>query len=43
MDRSLPNGQLKLIKIGGRLVLYARRSGLHLAEVAVPRALYQSA
>jgi hypothetical protein len=33
--------QVKLIKIGGRLVRHARRLVFQLAEVAVPRALFQ--
>ena len=38
---SLRSVQVKLIKIGGRLVRHARRMVFHLAEVAVPRALFQ--
>ena len=38
---SLRSVQIKLIKIGGRLVCHARRLVFHLAEVAVPRALFQ--
>lgn len=37
---SLRSVQLKLIKIGGRLVRHARRLVFHLAEVAVPRGLF---
>ncbi|MDP3064105.1 MAG: transposase [Chloroflexota bacterium] len=40
-DWSLRSVQLKLIKIGGRLVRHARRLVFQLAEVAVPRALFQ--
>ncbi len=40
-DRSLRSVQVKLIKIGGRLVRHARRLVFQLAEVAVPRALFQ--
>ena len=38
---SLRSLQVKLIKIGGRLVRHARRLVFQLAEVAVPRALFQ--
>lgn len=38
---SLRSVQTKLIKIGGRLVRHARRLVFQLAEVAVPRALFQ--
>ena len=38
---SLRSVQIKLIKIGGRLVRHARRLVFQLAEVAVPRALFQ--
>jgi len=38
---SLRSVQVKLIKIGGRLVRHARRLVFQLAEVAVPRALFQ--
>ena len=41
-DWSLRSVQLKLIKIGGRLVRHARRLVFQLAEVAVPRALFQT-
>lgn len=34
--------QVKLIKTGGRLVCHARRLVFQLAEVAVPRALFQA-
>jgi len=34
--------QIKLIKIGGRPVRHARRLVFQLAEVAVPRALFQA-
>ena len=37
---SLRSVQLKLIKIGGRLVRHARRLVFHLAEVAVPREVF---
>ncbi|MBI4200547.1 MAG: transposase [Chloroflexi bacterium] len=40
-DWSLRSVQVKLIKIGGRLVRHARRLVFQLAEVAVPRALLQ--
>ena len=35
-DRSLRSVQVKLIKIGGRLVRHARRLVFQLAEVTVP-------
>jgi hypothetical protein len=38
---SLRSVQVKLIKIGGRLVRHARRLVFQLAEVAVPRAVFQ--
>jgi hypothetical protein len=38
---SLRNVQVKLIKIRGRLVRHARRLVFQLAEVAVPRDLFQ--
>ena len=38
---SLRSLQVKLIKIGGRLVRHARRLVFQLAEVAVPRVLFQ--
>ena len=38
---SLRRVQIKLIKIGPRLVRHARRLVFRLAEVAVPRALFQ--
>ena len=37
---SLRSVQVKLIKIGGRLVRHARRLVFQLAEVAVPRDLF---
>ena len=40
-DWSLRSVQVKLIKIGGRLVRHARRLVFQLAEVAVPRGLFQ--
>jgi hypothetical protein len=40
-DWSLRSVQVKLIKIGGRLVRHARRLVFQLAEVAVPRELFQ--
>jgi hypothetical protein len=40
-DWSLRSVQVKLIKIGGRLVRHARRLVFQLAEVSVPRALFQ--
>jgi hypothetical protein len=40
-DWSLRSLQVKLIKIGARLVRHARRLVFQLAEVAVPRALFQ--
>ncbi len=40
-DWSLRSVQVKLIKIGGRLVRHARRLVFQLAEVFVPRALFQ--
>lgn len=39
-DWSLRSLQLKLIKIGGRVVRHARRIAFQLAEVAVPRDLF---
>ena len=39
-DWSLRSIQLKLIKIGGRVVRHARRIVFQLAEVAVPRELF---
>ena len=39
-DWSLRSLQLKLIKIGGRVVRHARRIVFQLAEVAVPRDLF---
>ena len=38
---SLRSLQVKLIKIGGRLVRHARRLVFQLAEVAVPRELFR--
>ncbi len=38
---SLRNVQIKLIKTGARLVRYARRLVFQLAEVTVPRVLFQ--
>jgi hypothetical protein len=38
---SLPSLQIKLIKIGGRLVRHARRLVFQLAEVAVPRDVFR--
>ena len=38
---SLRSVQVKLIKIGGRLVRYSRRFIFQLAEVSVPRRLFQ--
>ena len=40
-DWSLRSLQVKLIKIGGRLVRHVRRLVFQLAEVAVPRVLFQ--
>jgi hypothetical protein len=40
-DWSLRSVQVRLIKIGGRLVRHARRVVFQLAEVAVPRELFQ--
>ena len=40
-DWSLRSVQVKLIKIGGRLVRHARRLVFQLAEVAMPRTLFQ--
>ena len=40
-DWSPRSVQVKLIKIGGRLVRHARRLVFQLAEAAVPRALFQ--
>lgn len=40
-DWSLRSVQVKLIKIGGRLVRHARRLVFQLAAVFVPRALFQ--
>jgi hypothetical protein len=40
-DWSLRSVQVQLIKIGGRLVRHARRLVFQLAEVAVPRGLFQ--
>jgi len=39
-DWSLRSLQLKLIKLGGRVVHHARRIIFQLAEVAVPRELF---
>jgi hypothetical protein len=39
-DWSLRSLQLKLIKMGGRIVRHARRVVFQLAEVAVPRDLF---
>jgi hypothetical protein len=39
-DWALRSLQLKLIKMGGRLVRHARRLTFHLAEVAVSRELF---
>jgi hypothetical protein len=39
-DRSLRSVQVRLIKMGGRLVRHARRLAFQLAEVAVPRDLF---
>ena len=38
---SLRSVQVKLIKMGGRLVRHARRLIFHLSEVSVPRRLFQ--
>ena len=38
---SLRSVQIKLIKIGGRLVRHARRLVFQLAEVAVPREVFR--
>ena len=38
---SLRSVQIKLVKIGGRLVRHARRLVFQLAEVAVPREVFQ--
>jgi len=38
---SLRSVQIKLIKIGGRLVRHARRLVFQLAEVAVPKEVFQ--
>ena len=40
-DWSLRSAQVRLIKMGGRMVRHARRLVFQLAEVAVPRALRQ--
>ena len=40
---SLRSLQVKLIKIGGRLVRHARRLVFQLAEVAVPREVFRQA
>jgi hypothetical protein len=40
-DWSLRSLQVKLVKIGGRLVRHARRLVFQLAEVAVPREVFQ--
>jgi hypothetical protein len=40
-DWSLHSVQVKLIKIGGRLVGHARRLTFQLAEVAVPREVFR--
>jgi len=40
-DSSLRSIQVKLVKIGGRLVRHARRLVFQLAEVAVPREVFQ--
>ena len=39
-DRSLRSVQIKLIKIGARLVRHARRLVFQFAEVAVPREVF---
>ena len=39
-DWSLRSVQVKLIKVGGRLVRHARRLVFQLAEVALPRELF---
>ena len=39
-DWSLRSLQVKLIKMGGRMVRHARRIVFQLAEVAVPRELF---
>jgi len=39
-DWTLHSLQVKLIKIGGRIVRHARRIVFQLAEVAVPRELF---
>jgi hypothetical protein len=41
-DWSLRSVQVKLIKIGGRLVRHARRLTFQLADVAVPRGVFQA-
>jgi hypothetical protein len=41
-DWALRSVQVKVIKIGGRLVRHARRLVFQLAEVAVPRAVFQT-
>lgn len=41
-DWSLRSVQVKLIKTGARLVRHARRLVFHLAQVAVPRGLFQA-
>jgi len=40
-DWSLRSEQVRHIKMGGRLVRYARRLVFQLAEVAAPRALFR--
>jgi len=40
-DWSLRSVQVKLVKIGGRLVRHARRLVFQLAEVAVPKEPFQ--
>jgi hypothetical protein len=40
-DWSLRSLQVKFIKIGGRLVRHARRLVFQLAEISVPRDLFQ--
>jgi hypothetical protein len=41
-DWSLRSVQVRLIKIGGRLVRHARRLTFQLADVAVPRKVFQA-
>ena len=41
LPKAIKDVQIKLIKIGGRLVRHARRLVFQLAEVAVPREVFR--